>query len=334
MDIELLDQNFPEKERDNRCYLFFMLQKNRAKEFFVFNKKDRIAAFVFVMAIMGSIFVPQFFFKNNGLLVLKQDSVLVLAIDTLQQRQLAKKAYDRNQYEGRTYQYEPSQNAKSFSNGELFPFDPNTISLNEWQRLGLNERTSKTILKYVSKGGKFYKAEDLQKIWGMPDGFYQRVKDYIDIKAIARNYTSYDSKPFIKEERKLTMIDINTADTSAFIALPGIGSKLSARILAFRDKLGGFYSVEQVGETYGLPDSTFQKIKERLQVDENNIRKMNVNTATKDELKAHPYIRWNLANAIVEYRNQHGSFKNMEELKNIALVDEPTFSKISHYLSL
>ena len=64
------------------------------------------------------------------------------------------------------------------------------------------------------------------------------------------------------------------------------------------------------------------------------MRKMNVNTATKDDLKGHPYIRWNLANAIVEYRNQHGAFKSLDELKNIVLVDEATFGKIVHYLSL
>jgi DNA uptake protein ComE-like DNA-binding protein len=59
-----------------------------------------------------------------------------------------------------------------------------------------------------------------------------------------------------------------------------------------------------------------------------------VNTATKDELKVHPYIRWNLANAIVEYRNQHGAFKNLDELRNIVLIDDVTFQKIVHYLNL
>ena len=103
--------------------------------------------------------------------------------------------------------------------------------------------------------------------------------------------------------------------------------------MGFSEKLGGFYSVEQIGETYGLPDSTFQKIKGRLQVG-GEIKKMDVNTATKDELKVHPYIRWNLANAIVEYRNQHGVFKSLDELKNIVLIDDVTFNKISHYLSL
>jgi competence ComEA-like helix-hairpin-helix protein len=101
----------------------------------------------------------------------------------------------------------------------------------------------------------------------------------------------------------------------------------------FRDKLGGFYSVDQVRETYGLPDSTFQKIKTSMQLG-GSVKKLNINTATKDELKTHPYIKWNLANAIVEYRNQHGGFKSLDDLKNIAIIDEATFERIAHYLSL
>lgn len=311
-----------------------MLPKRLLREYFTFNKKDRIGAFVFVIVVSGSLLAPKLFSKKSEPLALKQDSVLVLAIDTLQQRQMAQKSYDRPRWEDNSYQYERSE-SKSFTAGELFQFDPNTASLNDWQRLGLNEKTSKTILKYVSKGGKFYKSEDLQKIWGMPEGFYHRVKDYVVITSVQRNFpSSADNKPtFVREERKPVTVNINEADTTAFIALPGIGSKLSARIIFFREKLGGFYSVDQVGETYGLPDSTFRKIKGRLQIDGSDVRKMNVNTATKDELKAHPYIRWNLANAIVEYRNQHGAFKSLEELKNIVLIDEVTFNKIVHYLN-
>ncbi|RYZ57831.1 MAG: helix-hairpin-helix domain-containing protein, partial [Chitinophagaceae bacterium] len=162
-------------------------------------------------------------------------------------------------------------------------------------------------------------------------------KDFVRITSVERKaYSSAENNrpAFVREERKPVLININEADTAAFISLPGIGAKLSARILSFREKLGGFYSVEQVGETYGLPDSTFQKIKGRLQVDEGRIRKINVNTATKDELKLHPYVRWQLANVIVEYRNQHGAFKSLEELKNIVLIDEGVFEKIRHYLSL
>jgi len=312
-----------------------MLPKQLIKDYLTFTKRDRIGAVVFVLAISSFIILPRLFAPKSQPLALQQDSTLVLAMDTLQYRQERKQLYKQEE-NSRAYQYQPSS-VKSFTNGELFEFDPNTASMQDWQRMGLNERTSKTILNYVSKGGKFYKPEDLQKIWGLPQGFYERVKDYIAITSVKRNnyeQSNYPKPVYAKEERKLLPVNINDADTTAFIALPGIGSKLSARIVSFREKLGGFYSVEQVGETYGLPDSTFQKVKERLQVDGENVRKINVNTATKDELKLHPYIRWNLANAIVEYRNQHGAFKSLDELKNIVLIDEAAFQKISHYLSL
>jgi competence ComEA-like helix-hairpin-helix protein len=232
------------------------------------------------------------------------------------------------------YQYQPNQ-TKSFAEGELFQFDPNTLSVEGWQKLGLSEKTSKTIDKYRSKGGKFFKPEDIKKIWGMPEGFYERVKDYVVIASLKSNYqqSNFEKPTYTKPEKKVVVVNINEADTSAFIALPGIGSKLALRIVNFRDKLGGFYSVDQVGEIYGLPDSTFQKIKGLLQLS-GPVKKLNVNTATKDELKIHPYFKWNLANAIVEYRNQHGAFKSLEDLKNIAMIDEATFEKIVHYLSL
>jgi competence ComEA-like helix-hairpin-helix protein len=158
------------------------------------------------------------------------------------------------------------------------------------------------------------------------------VKEYI---SIAKEYNHHEEK-FVqaaKPEKKSLNVNVNSADTMALIALPGIGSKLALRILNFRDKLGGFYSVDQIKETYGLADSTFQKIKIYLIVD-GQVEKINLNTVTKDQLKIHPYIKWNLANAIVEYRNQHGNYKSIEDLKNISMLDENTFNKIAHYLSL
>lgn len=312
-----------------------MSLKQFIKDYLTFTKRDRIGAIVFVLFVACCFLLPRLLAPAPKPLALKQDTSLLLAIDTLQQRQAEKPAY-RTGDDSRAYQYEPSSGQR-FTNGELFSFDPNTATIQDWQRLGLNEKTSKTILNYVNKGGKFYKPEDLQKIWGMPEGFYERVKDYVVIASAQRNnYSRYnEDKPTVeREERKPTVVNINEADTSVLIALPGIGSKLSARIISFREKLGGFYSVEQIGETYGLPDSTFQKVKGRLRVDESGIRKINVNTATKDELKVHPYIRWQLANAIVEYRNQHGAFKSLEDLKNIVLIDDATFNKINHYLNL
>ncbi len=304
------------------------------KDYFTFSKKDRVGVIALV-CLIGIIYaLPYLFAKKNKTFPAKQTSVLVKAMDTLAAKQ-KESHYQKNSDENdNDYQYQQSQ-TKSFANGELFQFDPNILSVEGWEKLGLSEKTSRTIDKYRSKGGKFYKPEDIKKIWGMPEGFYERVKNYMVIASVQNNYQPNDFQKtgYTKLEKTIVIVDINEADTSAFIDLPGIGSKLAARIVNFREKLGGFYSIEQIGETYGLPDSTFQKLKASLRLS-GSVKKLNINTATKDELKAHPYIKWNLANAIVEYRNQHGNFKSLEELKNIVLMDETNFKKLVSYLEL
>jgi DNA uptake protein ComE-like DNA-binding protein len=131
---------------------------------------------------------------------------------------------------------------------------------------------------------------------------------------------------------KPKVIEINEADTSAFISLPGIGSKLAMRIVNFRDKLGGFYSVNQVAETYGVPDSTFQKIKPRLDCNIGAVKKININEADINQLKSHPYIKYALANVILNYRKQHGYFKSIDDIRQIDAITEEVFRKIAPYL--
>jgi competence protein ComEA len=306
--------------------------KQDIKAFLTFGKRDRIGIIAMILLIAVVYFFPYLFAKRSEAFPAKQTSVLIKAMDTLatkQNQDQYQKIYDEND---NSNQYQPNQN-KSFANGELFQFDPNTLSVEGLEKLGLSEKTSKTIDRYRTKGGKFYKPEDIKKIWGMPEGFYERVRAYIVIVSAPKNFERNSVEKTIYPERKNSVVNVSEADTSAFIALPGIGSKLAARIVSFRDKLGGFYSIDQIGETYGLPDSTFQKIRGLLHVS-SLVKKLNINNATKDELKEHPYIKWNLANVIVEYRNQHGAFKNLEELKNIATIDEATFKKIAHYLTL
>ena len=184
-------------------------------------------------------------------------------------------------------------------------------------------------MNYTSKGGRFRKADDLKKIWGIPDGFFERVHEYIEISEEVK--VKVERKEFSKPERKPLLININYADTTALINLPGIGSKLASRIISFREKLGGFYSIEQVKETFGLQDSVFQKIKPFLQIS-GDLKKININTSTKDDLKTHPYIKWNIANAIVEYRNQHGNFQSMNDLKKVSLITEEVVGKLQAYL--
>lgn len=223
--------------------------------------------------------------------------------------------------------------------GELFYFDPNTLPEEGWKKLGIREKTISTIRNYISKGGKFYKPEDIGKIWGLHEEEISRLMPYVRIAEMAAadpagSKNNGFNKTYDKPKYTAAAVDVNLADSTAFISLPGIGSKLANRIISFREKLGGFYRIEQVAETFGLPDSTFQKIRDKLQLADPTVKKININTATVEELKIHPYIRYHIANAIVQYRNQHGNFTAGSDLKNIMIITDDVFTKMEPYLSL
>lgn len=297
------------------------------RDYLSFSKKDRIALAFILLVVAGCWLLPFFLHRAGGVRV-SVDSTLIHAADSLADKQpvAALESAEADPYS------EYAQPPK-FMKGERFPFDPNTLPAQGWARLGLPEKNIRTIHNYRNRGGRFYKKEDLQKIWGLPPGFYDWVEPYIRIapKEKMEARTPHENT---RRAMPARTVDANSADSAAWVALPGIGSRLAARILRFRERLGGFYSADQVAETYGLPDSTFQKLRPLLQVDPNQINRININTATKEELRLHPYIRWNLANAIVEYRSQHGLFKDIRELKKIVLVDDSVFGRVSPYLVL
>lgn len=250
------------------------------------------------------------------------------------------KAFGNRHYTGYKHDYQATGNGYYNTNkGELFYFDPNNTSVEDWKKLGIREKTANTIHNYISKGGHFYKPDDISKIWGLHEDEVKRLLPYVRIgEKPSPGYSRYpdpgDNKIYSKHTYNIVPCDVNSSDTAAFIALPGIGSKLAARIVAFREKLGGFYKIEQVAETYGLPDSTFQKIKSRLVIGSRDVKKLDINKATVDELKTHPYIRYQLANAIVQYRTQHGNFASLEDIKKILLVTDDMYGKIAPYITI
>lgn len=309
-----------------------MAWKTFIKHYLIFSKKERIATLAVIFILIVIYLLPRLFSKTAAL-ALREDSLLLKAADTLQRT--APQRSDENQSSSRLPYYSAPRDTKGFVEGELFRFDPNTLPAEGWQKLGLNDRTIRILINYRNKGGRFYKPEDLKKVWTMPVGFYDRIKDLVSIPPVEKtSYPIFTSTQYPREERKIQPVNINEADTAAFIALPGIGPVLAGRIINFRNKLGGFNSVDQVGETYGLPDSTFQKLRPYFTMNERGVRKININTATKDELAAHPYIDWKLSNAMVEYRNQHGLYRSLDDLKNIIILDDTTFRKIRNYLSV
>ncbi len=314
------------------------MKKQFITDYFSFSKKERRGIIAVLAVIVLLLFVP-FLFPY----LIKKEKVDAEAfkkdIAALRSKQLSDSSstfsarhYDNDHYN--TYD-QPEERMPYKIKGELFYFDPNTTTVTEWKRLGVRDKTIATIQNYLSKGGKFYKPEDLGKIWGFFPDEIERLTPYVQIQQSQQSYgenKTFEAKSYEKSKR--SAVDINSADTAAFIALPGIGSKLSQRIISFRDKLGGFYKVEQVAETFGLPDSVFQKIRTSLVLNSKTVKQININTATVDELKAHPYLRWNLANAIIQYRTQHGNYATVADIKKVMLIDEATFVKIAPYLKV
>jgi len=289
------------------------------------------------------IFLPKVFTTRSTSKSSTIDSTWVAEIKKLEKEQSEPEIHKVSESDdASSYQYDRTKNKYTETNKkELFYFDPNKLSIDGWKKLGIRDKTIQTIQNYLNKGGRFKKSEDLQKIYGLRQHEYEMISPYIQIESLSitknqENFINIKPQTESPTTKNFTshysVIDINTADTTAFIALPGIGSKLAARIINFREKLGGFYSVDQIGETFGLPDSTFQKIKQYLKLESISLKKININAATIDELKVHPYIKWSIANPLVAYRNEHGNFSNLEEIKKIATITDDVYKKISPYL--
>ena len=322
--------------------------KNFLSGYLNFTQKERTGIIILLSFIILTLLTPLFFpyfisqKKNDHSQFEKEIAALKIkqedSTDRFTKRNATATRFDENNYQN---YYQPSEKTyySKQPQGELFYFDPNTLLAEGWKKLGIKEKTITTIKNYLSKGGKFYKPEDISKIWGLHEDEVNRLLPFVRIEQNNNDkYTSSENKDFNKPPEKTnyskTLVDINAADTSAFIALPGIGSKLANRIISFREKLGGFYAVEQVAETYALPDSTFQKIKDKLVISNSSVKKININTATVDELKTHPYIRYNIANVIVQYRIQHGEFSALSDLKRIMMITEDIYNKVEPYLSI
>ena len=143
-----------------------------------------------------------------------------------------------------------------------------------------------------------------------------------------------NSKQLINISPKNIILDINSVDSIQLRTLKGIGPVLSKRIIEYRVKLGGFIQIEQINEVYGVREETYDMIVSKIQILDTSVFKININECSVDQLRAHPYFNWNIANSIVNFRLQHGSYKALEKIKSIHLVNDEIYRKIAPYLRI
>jgi DNA uptake protein ComE-like DNA-binding protein len=313
--------------------------------YFLFNRKERRGIYLLLLIIIAMWVIPWFFSSPVSPISVDELTIIEQARDTLVARKKNAFGYPGNSgkkmwADSRPANF-PGRRAMYFTPKSLFYFDPNTATDAGWKELGLQDKTIATLRNYLSKGGRIRKPEDLKKIYGFPEEAYNALHPYVRISETGDAVRKYDTnkfhvnQPFIRKPGELQRVRINHADSSQWEALPGIGPKLAARIILFRTKLGGFYSKEQVAETYGLPDSTFQKIRPYLEEDDLvPIATLDINHASQEELQAHPYLSYQLARLIIAYRNQHGPFKQKEEIKKLALMTPELFARLDPYIAL
>ncbi|MEM7550203.1 MAG: helix-hairpin-helix domain-containing protein [Bacteroidota bacterium] len=213
---------------------------------------------------------------------------------------------------------------------KLFVWDPNKISQADMAKLGIRKKVSETLINYRNSGGQFYKKEDLLKLYGLDSVTYLRIAPYVFIDNSLVNRGTPDKN----RANRSAILDINKADSLKWTNLRGIGSVLSSRIVKYRNLLGGYHSIDQLYEVYGLDSAVIKSIFPQLVIsDSNSINKINLNFASYERLRDHPYINSISARKIVSKRTIDGSFENIEEIK--PLIDgKDEWEKIEPYITL
>lgn len=224
---------------------------------------------------------------------------------------------------------------------ERFEFNPNTVSFEELRRLGMDEISAKRIAAYRMKGGVFRIKSDLMKIYGLDSTLYNQLYGYITLPTrilpVSGRERADGTRASTAWKRKEVnpAFDINTADTLQLKSVFGIGSRLAARIVKFRDALGGFVKPEQLFEVYGLDSLVVRELQRVSYIREDfEPQKINVNDADEKILSAHPYIRSKLARMLASYRFQHGDFMQVSDIKKLSAAKPEEMERLLPYLKV
>lgn len=245
-----------------------------------------------------------------------------------------------------------SNSEKQLVAPEQFYFDPNNVEEEDLKKLGFSQKAINSIINFKTKGGKFYKKEDLKKIYNVTEEEYEFVKDFITISNFSKNTkknkypqkidnkqknyqnNQSDEKPKYQSSKdKTIIIELNTATEEDLQKLSGIGSTFAKRIIDYKNKLGGYIDIEQLKEVYGLNSELFENIKEQLTVDENKIKKININTADFKELISHPYIDRENAMNILNYKKFAGKISSFDDLLKQKAISKEFYNKIQLYIT-
>jgi DNA uptake protein ComE-like DNA-binding protein len=183
-----------------------------------------------------------------------------------------------------------------------------------------------------------YDTEKLVKWVSEVESSYEKEKkstNYVSKKYTAKTYVdekkSEDLQPMVPKENEVKIYDLNRASEIDLQKIKGIGKAYSARIVKFRDLLGGFNSVDQLDEVYGITDDLKEKISQRFSIQTSNSF-VPINSDSVKTLIKHPYISCYLAWVIINYRKQNGDIERFEDLEKIKAINDSILQKLKPYI--
>lgn len=217
--------------------------------------------------------------------------------------------------------------------------NPEALTAADWQRLGLSPKQAASLLRYKDKYG-LHSLSQMQQIRVLPSELLNQISDslYFEPTHNAKTSVVDQEEKALQEKRQeargqFDKLDINSATEVMLVALPGLGAYTAAKIIAYRERLGGFLALDQLQEIQGIKPEILQKVLPYL-VLEQGVKRMSINEVSYETLKQHPYLTWNQANSIIKMRKQKGLFKEIKELKESVLIDDDTYKKLLPYVSL
>lgn len=312
--------------------------RNPLKDFLYFSRRERQGILVLITGII-LIFLSGYIYTFRQEHRERTDEEIQLQASAVEEYEefIASVREKDNKREFHSNRYSINSSSKI----TLTSFNPNTADSATFRKLGLPGWMVKNILRYRSEGGKFRKAEDFKKIYGLKEEQYENLLPYLYIapedtmRNTVRLYNSSittDSTKALREPSYKypvgTVINLNLADTIELKKIPGIGSGIARLIVGYRQKLGGFYRIEQLQDI----NLDYRQLETWFCIYDEDIRLININRSGVERLRNHPYINFYQAKAIVEYRKKQGELHN---LKPFALYEEFTkddLEKISHYI--
>ena len=312
---------------------------NIIKQYFSFNKRERNGIFILIFIIFILIIINYLlpFYSQNKQVDFSEFDKEISVFETSQKaiQDSIKKVYSQKTFDNKKQKTIITKKILS-----PFKFNPNDLSIKKWKELGLTENQIKVIKNYEKRGGKFYKKEDLKKIYSISKEEYKILEPFIVIPENKKSKPKPEiknikdkSKNNLTTKTKPLIIELNSVDSIQLIKLPGIGPVFSQRIIKYRDLLGGFFSSKQLMEVYGFDSSRYFNILPFLKIDTAFIKKLNINSASFKELLKHPYISFDFTKYIVNTRKKK-KFSTFEQLKNTDYLTDSLYSRLLPYLDL